>query len=258
MADIRTSGASALTFSFSTQALTIGNPSQAIARLDDDERGLTTVETPSGAQEMGIINESGLYSLILTSRKPEAKKFKKWVTAEVLPAIRKTGRYESQAAQPQHAAREQLNAADLQNLKRLIWLVADRMNQKEVWSQAIWFHLRQVLNNPAPNPFYVDHLPAMQRELIQVLNTAIQVKQITRQIEQDAARRIFRRGETADSVLAALDLGAQHDMARLKSSLTADFSWIEQDLLKLTQRAQPYMGVYYVADEQPDFFLRAA
>ena len=46
-------------------------------------------------QEINLINESGLYSLILTSRKPEAKKFKKWVTAEVLPAIRKTGRYEA-------------------------------------------------------------------------------------------------------------------------------------------------------------------
>ena len=63
-------------------------------RLDDDEKGLHTVQTPGGNQEVTIINESGLYSLILTSRKPEAKKFKKWSTSEVLPAIRKTGRYE--------------------------------------------------------------------------------------------------------------------------------------------------------------------
>ncbi|MBD9675526.1 Bro-N domain-containing protein [Pseudomonas sp. PDM18] len=71
--------------------------------LDDDERGTQIVRTPSKNQhgefgsvdqEMLVINESGLYSAILRSRKPEAKRFKKWVTAEVLPAIRKHGRYE--------------------------------------------------------------------------------------------------------------------------------------------------------------------
>lgn len=62
-------------------------------RLDDDEKGVYSIHTPSGQQEMTVINESGLYSLILGSRKPEAKKFKKWVTPEVLPAIRKTGAY---------------------------------------------------------------------------------------------------------------------------------------------------------------------
>lgn len=61
--------------------------------LDDDERGRQIVPTPSGDQMMTIINESGLYSAILRSRKPEAKRFKKWVTSEVLPAIRKHGHY---------------------------------------------------------------------------------------------------------------------------------------------------------------------
>ncbi|MGP4955371.1 BRO-N domain-containing protein [Pseudomonas helleri] len=62
--------------------------------LDEDEKGIATVNTPSGAQEMLVVNESGLYALIFKSRKAEAKRFKKWVTAEVLPAIRKHGRYE--------------------------------------------------------------------------------------------------------------------------------------------------------------------
>lgn len=65
-------------------------------RLDDDERGVYSTHTPSGPQQMTVINESGLYSLILGSRKPEAKKFKKWVTSEVLPSIRKTGGYSVQ------------------------------------------------------------------------------------------------------------------------------------------------------------------
>lgn len=61
--------------------------------LDDDEKGLHTMQTPGGAQEMSIISEAGLYSLILRSRKPEAKAFKRWVTHDILPSIRKTGGY---------------------------------------------------------------------------------------------------------------------------------------------------------------------
>jgi prophage antirepressor-like protein len=65
----------------------------AISRLDDDERGSLVVDTLGGEQEMSVINESGLYSLIFKSRKKKAKAFRKWVTSEVLPAIRKTGAY---------------------------------------------------------------------------------------------------------------------------------------------------------------------
>ena len=75
--------------------LDISKHRDALSRLDDDERGSVLVDTLGGAQEMGAINESGLYSLIMTSRKATAKRFKKWVTAEVLPSIRKTGSYRS-------------------------------------------------------------------------------------------------------------------------------------------------------------------
>lgn len=73
--------------------LGLSNPSQASARLDDDEKGVISNETPGGVQEIAIINEAGLYNLILSSKKPEAKAFRRWVTHEVLPQIRKTGVY---------------------------------------------------------------------------------------------------------------------------------------------------------------------
>lgn len=73
------------------RVLEIGNSRQALSRLDDDEKGVTTNDTLGGNQEMAVISESGLYSLILTSRKPAAKRFKKWVTSELLPTIRRTG-----------------------------------------------------------------------------------------------------------------------------------------------------------------------
>lgn len=82
------------------EVLQVSNPSSSIALLDDDERGLHTMDSPSGQQEYVVISESGMYSLILRSRRPAAKKFKRWVTHEVLPAIRKTGRYEVLSAAP--------------------------------------------------------------------------------------------------------------------------------------------------------------
>ena len=101
-------------------ALGIQNPSDAMRTLDDDEVTLDTIEgrTPTGGnikKPVRLINESGLYSLIFKSRKPEAKKFKRWVTHEVLPAIRKTGSYGTPNWSPSDRAsyqlREQLAAA---------------------------------------------------------------------------------------------------------------------------------------------------
>jgi anti-repressor protein len=73
--------------------LEIGNSRDVSARLDDDEKGVGIIDTLGGKQELTVISESGLYSTILLSRKPEAKKFKRWVTHEVLPSIRMHGAY---------------------------------------------------------------------------------------------------------------------------------------------------------------------
>jgi prophage antirepressor-like protein len=72
---------------------TISLDRKALERLDDDEKGVNSIHTPGGVQEMTTVNEPGLYALVLGSRKAEAKRFKRWVTHEVLPAIRKTGSY---------------------------------------------------------------------------------------------------------------------------------------------------------------------
>jgi prophage antirepressor-like protein len=73
--------------------LEIKNNRDALNKLDEDEKGVALTDTLGGKQNTSIINESGLYSLIMTSRKPQAKAFKKWVTSEVLPSIRKHGAY---------------------------------------------------------------------------------------------------------------------------------------------------------------------
>ena len=81
--------------------------------LDDEEKGTQVVRTLGGEQLVSVINESGLYSAILKSRKPEAKAFKKWVTSEVLPSIRKQGKYEVKASIPQSYSQALLEAGRL-------------------------------------------------------------------------------------------------------------------------------------------------
>ena len=107
------------------EVLEIGNPSDAARRLDDDEKGVDTIDTLGGEQQVTIINESGLYSLILTSRKPEAKRFKKWVTSEVLPQIRKTGSYALEAPQ----AKDPVLAA---HIAALVELDKIKQNQEKI------------------------------------------------------------------------------------------------------------------------------
>jgi prophage antirepressor-like protein len=75
--------------------LDIKNPSDTLRKnLSDWEKGVDTIYTLGGPQQMGIVNESGLYHLIFISRKPEAEAFRRWVTQDLLPTLRKTGRYE--------------------------------------------------------------------------------------------------------------------------------------------------------------------
>lgn len=75
------------------EVLGLSSPHKVFDRLDEDEKGRNQIPTHGGEQEMTVVNESGLYNVILRSDKPEAKPFRKWVTSEVLPSIRKNGGY---------------------------------------------------------------------------------------------------------------------------------------------------------------------
>lgn len=106
--------------------LKLGSPHKVAERLDEDEKGRNLIPTLGGPQEMTIINEMGLYSVILRSDKPEAKEFKRWVTHEVLPSIRKHGMY---------AIDDLINDPDLA-IKALTALKEERARRKELEVQA--------------------------------------------------------------------------------------------------------------------------
>ncbi len=83
------------------RVLGLSNSTMALRALEADEKGLSPIETPGGEQRVSIVNESGMYALIVRSDKPNAKPFRRWVTGTVLPEIRKTGRFELVPAAPQ-------------------------------------------------------------------------------------------------------------------------------------------------------------
>ena len=115
-------------------ALDIGNPSDALNRLDDDERTLVSIEGASNGKPVNGVNEPGLYSLVLGSRKPEAKAFKRWITHEVIPAIRKTGGYQVPQSPAEQMAQGLLAAQKLlaEKDKRI-----EEMRPKEIFADAV-------------------------------------------------------------------------------------------------------------------------
>lgn len=133
------------------------NAPDAVRNLDDDERGTHIVGTPSGDQEMNVINESGLYHLVLVSRKPEAKKFRKWVTAEVLPSIRKTGMYvEPGRIEPPKDEASYLPDRTFQqwiNLIRETRLLYGRAAARDVWAKSPLPAPNEKVFNARPSEF---------------------------------------------------------------------------------------------------------
>ena len=117
-------------------ALGYEKPTDAVRKkVEECDRGISKMETPSGRQNMTIINESGLYALIFGSKLESAKRFKHWVTSEVLPAIRKTGGYQMKAPE----GKELLALAVLEAQKTIEEQSAqiERMSPKEIFADAV-------------------------------------------------------------------------------------------------------------------------
>jgi prophage antirepressor-like protein len=97
--------------------LEIGRPQDSVRYLDEDERGRCLLDTPSGLQQMLTVSEPGLYTLIMRSRKPDAKAFRRWVTHEVLPSIRRTGAYAVGTMTPREVAKLVADRADTAEIR---------------------------------------------------------------------------------------------------------------------------------------------
>jgi len=115
-------------------ALGLTNVSDSLSKLDDDEKGIEIIDTLGGSQKMSVITESGLYALIMRSNKKESKLFRKWVTGEVLPSIRKTGSYEKPMSMAEFAV---YSAQKLLEVERLQIAQQKQLNEHESKLEAL-------------------------------------------------------------------------------------------------------------------------
>lgn len=183
-------------------ALYLSNHRDAISKLDTDEKGVALTDTLGGQQKLNIINESGMYALIMRSRDAMKQgtpqhKFRKWVTSEVLPSIRKTGQYK--APVPTQKT-DYLTDADMINLKRLVWHCAKLGFQEETITKAIWYCFRQVTNTPSPNKFNADDLPELANEFQRIYNVLTRYKKICLNAENLVIKQLLR-ARSADETI---------------------------------------------------------
>lgn len=170
------------------EVLTITNPRRVAAEILDT-KGVrkTDTLTDGGKQQLNFVNEPNLYRVIFRSNKPEAKQFQDWVFNEVLPTIRKTGRYEKQPAA------EPLSPKDMSNLTRLVWLMTSGMKFERAWSARIWHCLRSVTGRPSPQPFSVNDLPALGEECRRILKITSAFNSVIYDFEKEVIRTVVRR-----------------------------------------------------------------
>ena len=215
--------------------------------------------TPKGPQQLAVLSEHGLYFFLNRSDKPRAIPFQKKVAGEILPAIRKTGRYVApNAAQATTASTdalaERLSPSDLLNLKRMIGFCTDHFAFKDVWVQGIWFYLRRALGVPSPQAFSVEHLPQLASELARMQGISYQVHTLLQDIERQAVSRILRKGEPADLVLADLKAMASTRMLATQDHVARLPSYLRSAATSITQRSPHGGGAQYRVDEQPGYF----
>lgn len=133
-----------------------------------DDKGMQKFCTPSrgGNQAIAFVNEPNLYRVIFRSNKPEAKQFQDWVFNDVLPTIRKTGRYEKPV--PLH--REYLSSNDMQKIKRLVLLCSQYVGRKDAFVKSVHYALRKATGVPSPAKYEVQHLPILAKEFQRIFS----------------------------------------------------------------------------------------
>lgn len=217
------------------RALDIGNPTKAIKNLDDDEVALTSIQGLSrGNDQANIVSESGLYTLILRCRDAvkqgtTAWRFRKWVTNEVLPAIRKTGGYTYAEPAPKRSA-EPLTWKDQDELKWLINDIARSFRFHNAWVNGIWYALRRAAGNPSPNPITVEDLPAMVRELRRILTASEGALGNMGKYERELLKKVVRGGQEPSAVEPLNDIEVANQV------LPAHFELALEKLEKLETR----------------------
>lgn len=213
-------------------SVSVASPS----RFQMDMTGVTknVIPTISGNQKITFINEPNLYRVIFRSNKPEARQFQDWVFNGVLPAIRKTGRYERPVTTPRRTA-EPLTRSDMKNLNHLVVMMTRQFSRTGSWRLGVWHALRRATGVSSPELFTVDDLPALTEECRRIIQITSEAGEMIGRIEREAVRRIVRHREDCEMVFA--ELQRECNSQRLSNAGMRQLERYEQIALrKLEQR----------------------
>lgn len=227
-------------------ALKIANPSDALRKLDSDEKltlGLTEAQKLDRmAREVNVVSESGLYTLILRCRDAvkqgtTAWRFRKWVTNEVLPAIRKNGEYAFVEPEPKSAG-EPLDWRQKEELRGIVNDIAQSFRYRNAWISGVWLALRRACRNPSPDKITVDDLPAIAAELRRILKAAETALDNMRAYEREFLREVVRGGQQSMShgELSIMDIGTEREKV-LPAHFELAIEKLERLSTKLTSSA---------------------
>jgi prophage antirepressor-like protein len=209
-------------------AVGIKHSASAMRALDNDDKGVHSMHTPGGQQQMAIVSEPGLYTLILRCRdavKPgtQAWHFRKWVTGEVLPTIRKTGRYLlPDLAEMELAPKDFTEPLSRADMEEIAWIIGDisrcfRCNNK--WVTGIWFALRRATGTPSPAPFTVNDLPVVVSELRRILKATLHASTVSYEYEHQILYEIVREGSQGEPLPESIQIKESSIPARYQLAL---------------------------------------
>lgn len=143
----------------------------------------------------------------------------------------------SQTEAPKPVAREQISARDQHAIARVVWLISDQFRRSSSgWSQGVWYYLRHALDNPAPNPWYVDQLPTIATVLRDLYTQTYAVGKLTREIEAQACKRLLRKGDTPERVMADIRAKAIEYIEGQGRQLAELPMWVRSDFEGVTNR----------------------
>ena len=170
-------------------------------RFQMDMKGVTknVIPTAGGHQQLTFVSEPNLYRVIFRSNKPEARKFQDWVFNVVLPAIRRTGRYELYPDPPVECG-EPLSRPEYDQLVFFIDDLSKTFHFRRRWVAAIWYALRRATGNPSPNPMRTTDLPVIVQELHRIAAAAEHTHRINQIYESEILSRVIRGGEAPQDI----------------------------------------------------------
>jgi len=186
------------------------------------------LQTGGGIQSLRILPESDMLRLVINSKLPAAEKFERWVFEEVLPSIRKTGRYETRAAAPDY-----LSSGQMAEISRVVGILSRWFYHDMAASRAMWSALRNAADCPSPHKFETRHARALADECRRLLSIVTHGHNAILDAERALIRRVLKNGEDIDAVLMDMQARLDEGLDEANVAMTPLGRWLDEGVRRI-------------------------